>query len=118
MASGKEHVSKTGEAALRYAGMGFAVYAPAYHSKVPNKGMSGVEGRASDTATKDPDVLKAIYNEKPKNNVATRLDMCEPPIVCIDEDDAKAHPKQSPPECREAHARFPKRSARDTTRRL
>lgn len=85
--------SLTGEAAIRYAEMGLAVYAPAYHSKIPNKNMSGVEGRTSHTATMDPEVLKAIYTEKPKNNTAIRLDMCEPPLVCIDEDDGAAHQK-------------------------
>lgn len=82
----------TGEAALKYAAAGLAVYAPAWGAKVPNKGTSGIEGRTSATATRDANTLFDIYTEKPNNNVAIRLKLCDPPIVSIDTDSAAGHP--------------------------
>ncbi|MBR3316914.1 MAG: bifunctional DNA primase/polymerase [Atopobiaceae bacterium] len=84
--------SPTGQAANDYAERGLAVWAPAWGSKVPNKGTSGILGRTTATATHDLDALAAIYDEKPQNNVAIRLEMCEPMLVSVDCDDAKAHP--------------------------
>lgn len=84
--------SSTGQAAIYYAEYGLAVYAPAWGSKIPNKGTVGIAGRTTKTATTDVDVLKAIYDEKPGNNVAIRLEMCEPQLVSIDCDGAEAHP--------------------------
>lgn len=69
-----------------------SVFAPAWGSKVPNKDTSGIPGRTSATATKDLDLLVRIYSEKPQNNVAVRLDQCDPLLVAIDCEDAKAHP--------------------------
>ena len=84
--------SKTGIAAVYYAERGLAVYAPAWGSKVPNKGTKGILGRTSSTATTDVEALKAVYEEKPQNNVSIRLEMCDPPLVSVDCDDAVAHP--------------------------
>lgn len=85
-------ISKTGNAAIRYAERGLAVYAPAWGSKIPNKDTSGIPGRTSATATKDLDQLARIYEEKPGNNVSITLDQCDPPMVSVDCDDAKSHP--------------------------
>lgn len=84
--------SKTGIAAIYYAERGLAVYAPAWGSKIPNKGSKGILGRTSSTATVDVEVLKAVYEEKPQNNVSIRLEMCDPQLVSVDCDDAVAHP--------------------------
>lgn len=85
-------MSKTGQAAIKYAERGLAVFAPAWGSKVPNKDTSGIIGRTSATATKDLDKLARIYEDKPGNNVSIRLDQCDPPLVAIDCENAKAHP--------------------------
>ena len=84
--------SNTGQAAIYYAEHGLAVYAPAWGSKIPNKGSKGILGKTSSTATRDVDVLTSVYEEKPGNNVAIRLEMCEPKLVSIDCDGAEAHP--------------------------
>lgn len=84
--------SNTGQAAIFYAEHGLAVYAPAWGSKIPNKGSKGILGKTSSTATKDVDVLEKVYTDKPGNNVAIRLEMCDPPLVSIDCDGAEAHP--------------------------
>lgn len=85
-------LSKNGQAAIYYAEHGLAVYAPAWGSKIPNKGSKGILGKTSSTATRDVDVLTSVYEEKPGNNVAIRLEMCEPKLVSIDCDGAEAHP--------------------------
>lgn len=84
--------SPTGNAAIKYAERGMAVFAPAWGSKVPNKDTSGIPGRTSATTTKDLDLLVRIYEEKPGNNVGVRLDQCDPLLVAVDCEDAAAHP--------------------------
>ena len=84
--------SATGNAAIKYAERGLAVFAPSWGAKVPNRDTSGIPGRTSSTATKDLDVIERIYNDKPGNNVAIRLDQCDPPLVSVDCDDAATHP--------------------------
>lgn len=84
--------SKTGAAAVFYAEHGLAVYAPAWGSKVPNKGTKGILGRTSSTATTDVEAIKTVYEEKPQNNVSIRLELCVPQLVSVDCDDAIAHP--------------------------
>ena len=84
--------SSTGKAAVYFAERGLAVYAPAWGSKIPNKGSKGILGRTSSTATTDVEVLEKIYADKPGNNVAIRLEMCDPPLVSVDCDGAEAHP--------------------------
>lgn len=85
--------SRTGNAAIKYAERGMAVFAPAWGSKVPNRDSGGIPGRTSATATKNLDLLTRIYDEKPGNNVAARLDQCDPPLVVVDCDDANTHRK-------------------------
>ena len=53
--------SNTGQAAIIYAEHGLAVYAPAWGSKIPNKGSKGILGKTSSTATRDVDVLASVY---------------------------------------------------------
>lgn len=84
--------SPTGNAAIRYAERGMAVFSPAWGAKVPNKDTSGMPGRTSATATMDLDLLERIYEEKPGNNVGVRLDQCDPPLVAVDCENAAAHP--------------------------
>ena len=53
-------LSKNGQAAIYYAEHGLAVYAPAWGSKIPNKGTKGILGKTSSTATRDVDVLTSV----------------------------------------------------------
>lgn len=84
------------DAALSYAGLGLAIYAPAAGSKFPEGGSSGKLGLTSATATTDAERLRLLYADNPDRNVAARLDACTPQLCVLDLDTQAAHPHTPP----------------------